>query len=116
MRKQGAPPSPEHRRIPLPLTCGRARHARITGDIGSERACLRSPEMTHAASAWERAGGLLGEIRRKEPKLRGKIPTLWNDLLIVLSARQVGAMVVTHDAQNFKLLRRYVRFDLQILS
>jgi len=72
--------------------------------------------VTPDAGTWARAGGHLGEIRRKEPHLRSKIPTLWNDLLIVLSARQVGAMLVTHNAQDFDLLRRYVRFDLHILS
>jgi predicted nucleic acid-binding protein len=71
---------------------------------------------TPTASAWERAGGLLGEIRRQEPHLRSKISTLWNDLLIALCARQIGATIVTHDVQDFQLLRRHVRFDLHILS
>jgi len=53
---------------------------------------------------------------KREPRLRSKIPTLWNDLLIALSARQIGAMVVSHNAQDFELLRRYLRFDLHILS
>ena len=34
----------------------------------------------------------------------------WNDLLIALCARQVGATLVTQDAQDVELLRRYVRF------
>ena len=72
--------------------------------------------VTPSASAWERAGDLLGKIRRKEPHMRSKVPTLWNDLLFVLSARQAGAAVVTHDAKDFALLRRYLRFDLHILS
>ncbi|MGD0266975.1 MAG: PIN domain-containing protein, partial [Candidatus Methylomirabilota bacterium] len=72
--------------------------------------------VTPDASSWERAGEILGEMRGKEPQLRSKIPSLWNDLLIVLCARQVGAMVVTHNARDFDLLRRYVRFNLHILS
>lgn len=72
--------------------------------------------MTPDASSWERAGEILGETRGKEPQLRSKIPSLWNDLVIVLCARQVGAMVVTHNARDFGLLRRYVRFNLHILS
>jgi predicted nucleic acid-binding protein len=68
------------------------------------------------AGAWERAGEILGEIRRGEPQLRSKIPTLWNDLLIALCARQVGATAVTQNARDFELLRRYLRFDLHILS
>ena len=72
--------------------------------------------VTPGASDWEHAGEHLGEIRRREPHLRSKIRTLWNDLLIALCARQVGAMVVTHNARDFELLRRYLRFNLHILS
>jgi predicted nucleic acid-binding protein len=72
--------------------------------------------VTPDAGSWERAGEHLGDIRRKEPHLRSKIPTLWNDLLIALCGRQVGAMVVTNNARDFHLLRRYLRFDLHILS
>ncbi len=72
--------------------------------------------VTPDAGSWERAGEHLGEIRRREPHLRSKIPTLWNDLLIALSGRQMGAMVVTQNARDFELLRRYLRFDLHILS
>jgi predicted nucleic acid-binding protein len=68
------------------------------------------------AGSWESAGECLCEIRRREPHLRSKIPTLWNDLLIALSGRQVGAMVVTQNARDFALLRRYLEFDLDILS
>ena len=68
-----------------------------------------------SADSWERAGVLLGEIRQKEPSLRSKLPTLWNDLLIALSARQIGATVVTGDIRDFELLRRYLRFNLHIL-
>ena len=72
--------------------------------------------VTPDAGTWERAGELLGRIRQDEPHLRSKIPTLWNDLLIALSARQIGAIVVTQNARDFTLIRRYLRFDLQILS
>ncbi len=72
--------------------------------------------VTPDASAWERAGEVLADIRRKEPQLRSMIPTLWNDLLIALSARQAGATIVTHNARDFELLRRHVHFDLALLS
>lgn len=38
---------------------------------------------------------------------------LWNDTLIALSARQIGASVVTGNVGDFELLRRFVRFDLE---
>lgn len=71
--------------------------------------------VTPGASAWERAGDLLGEIRGREPHLRSKVHTLWNDVLIVLSARQIGAAVVTRNARDFDLIRRYLRFELHPL-
>lgn len=72
--------------------------------------------VTPSAATWERAGDVLGLIRVKEPPLRSKVPTLWNDLLIALSARQIGAMVVTSNAGDFELLRRYVRFELEVIA
>jgi predicted nucleic acid-binding protein len=69
--------------------------------------------VTPGASDWERAGDVLGRIRRIEPRLRSKVPTLWNDVLIALSARQIGATLVTRNVEDFELLRRYVRFELE---
>jgi predicted nucleic acid-binding protein len=71
---------------------------------------------TPTAASWERAGDILGAIRRKEPHLRSKVPTLWNDVLIALSARQIGAEVVTANIGDFETLRRYLRFDLTQFS
>ena len=42
-----------------------------------------------------------------------KMPTLWSDVLIALSARQIGATLVTRNVADFELLRRYVRFELE---
>ena len=67
-------------------------------------------------ATWEKAGDLLGRIRRSEPHLRSKLRGLWNDLLIALSGREIGATVVTYDAEDFGLLRRYVAFQLRICS
>jgi len=70
--------------------------------------------VTPDAGAWERAGEILAKIRTAEPDLRSKLPSLWNDVLIALSARQIGAVVVTRNARDFELIRRYHRFDLHI--
>ena len=66
--------------------------------------------------AWERAGEILARIRRAEPHLRSKLRTLWNDVLVALSAREIGARVVTYDTGDFALIRRYLGFDLRQLS
>lgn len=69
--------------------------------------------VTPEARSWSLAGDVLGDIRRREPGLRDKIASLWNDALIALSARQIGASVVTGNVRDFELLRRFVRFDLE---
>lgn len=65
------------------------------------------------AESWNHVGDVLARIARREPALRTKLRALWNDALIALSARQVGATVVTENLHDFELLRRYVRFQLQ---
>ncbi|MGH7264912.1 MAG: type II toxin-antitoxin system VapC family toxin [Candidatus Rokuibacteriota bacterium] len=72
--------------------------------------------VTPSAASWDRAGDVLGQLRAREPGLRSKIPALWNDLWIALAARQVGATVVTANARDFEILRRYLRFDLEITA
>jgi len=69
--------------------------------------------VTPEARSWSLAGDVLGDIRRGEPGLRDTIASLWNDALIALSARQIGASVVTANVADFELLRRFVRFDLE---
>jgi len=65
------------------------------------------------AGSWNDAGDLLARIARREPSFRTKLHGLWNDALIALSARQVGATLVTENLHDFELLRRYVRFELE---
>jgi predicted nucleic acid-binding protein len=69
--------------------------------------------VTPDARSWNVAGDVLGDIRRREPSLRAKVPSLWNDALIALSARQIGASVVTGNVKDFELLRRFMPFDLE---
>jgi tRNA(fMet)-specific endonuclease VapC len=65
------------------------------------------------ARSWNDAGDLLARIARREPSFRTKLRGLWNDALIALSARQVGATLVTENLHDFELLRRYMRFELE---
>lgn len=71
--------------------------------------------LTPTAGTWERAGDLLGRLRRREPHSRSRVPLLWNDALIALSARQIGATLVTSNLRDFELLRRHLRFELEPL-
>ena len=71
--------------------------------------------VTPAAVSWNNAGDILAKVAHDEPAIRTKIRGLWNDTLIALSARQIGATLVTENLRDFGLLRRYVRFDLEQL-
>jgi len=66
-----------------------------------------------SGGSWNDAGDILARLAQREPGLRTKVRTLWNDALIALSARQIGATVVTENLDDFRLLQRYVRFKLE---
>jgi len=68
------------------------------------------------ASVWSRTGEVLARMRRNHPEMRSKIALLWNDALIAMCARQIGARLVTCNAADFLTIRRFVSFDLQVLS
>jgi len=69
--------------------------------------------VTPNAVSWNAAGDVLGKIRERESAARDRIPGLWNDALLALSARQIGAMLVTGNVRDFELLRRFVRFEFE---
>ena len=72
--------------------------------------------VTPTHGSWNDAGRVLGKIGREEPEFKSKIPVIFNDILIVLCALQIGASVCTRDQEDFRLIRRYKRFDLEIVS
>jgi len=57
---------------------------------------------------WVRAGEGLADLARANPGLRDKTRLLWNDALILLSAQQIGAPVITANVEDFRLLQRYL--------
>lgn len=69
---------------------------------------------THAS--WNDAGGILAKIGREAPEFKSKFPILFNDILIALCGLQIGASVCTKDEEDFRLIRRYKRFNLEIVS
>jgi len=68
------------------------------------------------AGSWNHAGDVLAKVARRDPMFRSRVRTLWNDALIALSARQIGATLVTETVRDFQRLRRYVQFDLEVES
>ena len=72
--------------------------------------------VTPSDTAWEEAGRLLGVMRSERKDQADRLTgSFVNDLLIVLSARGVGAKVVTLNSDDFTFIRRYAAFGLEIL-
>jgi len=72
--------------------------------------------VTPTFSAWLRAGSVLATMRRQERGYASRLPRLWNDLLIALSSREIGAVVFTANRGDFEFARRHVIFDLTIVE
>ncbi len=69
---------------------------------------------THAS--WNNAGMLIAKIVSKEPGYKSKAAILMNDILIALSALQIGATVYTANREDFRVIQRYRHFPLQVLD
>jgi predicted nucleic acid-binding protein len=63
-----------------------------------------------SAAAWSRAGGILRGLRSKGREIRRA--SLVNDVLIALTARDIGATVMTNDASDFAAIHELVDFSL----
>ncbi len=72
--------------------------------------------VTPTHRSWNDAGRILAEIGKKEPQYRSKFSALFNDVLIAFCALQIGATVCTRDEEDFYLICRYRRFNLDIIS
>ena len=68
-----------------------------------------------AYRAWKETGRILGTISRQEPAERTRIPRLVNDVLLALSALQIGATLCTLNGEDFRLIARYRKFSLEVL-
>jgi predicted nucleic acid-binding protein len=65
---------------------------------------------------WATAAEVVTDIQQRDRSWRSKLPALLNDILIVLCARRIGAMLITHNREDFRLIRRHVSFSLRILE
>lgn len=61
---------------------------------------------------WWIAGEILARIRNKEKERGDGIRALQNDLLIALTARRNGAVLITEDRKDFETIRRYLDFQI----
>ncbi len=57
---------------------------------------------------WQRAGKILAKIGRKYGVTQQALARLTHDLLIALSARRIGAIILTANLKDFKRLQEFV--------
>lgn len=65
---------------------------------------------TPSADAWEMAADAIAAMARREKReLRSLPKSLINDYLIAASCRESGVVLVTHNAADFEVIRRYIK-------
>jgi predicted nucleic acid-binding protein len=63
-------------------------------------------------NAWHRSGDLLSDIARKEGLEIGRVSKSFaNDVLLALSCREAGCVLVTDNERDFQRIHRYAPFD-----
>lgn len=65
-----------------------------------------------SAEAWHRSGDLLAEMARQEGLEITRISKAFaNDVLLALSCREAGCVLVSDNERDFQRIRRLVQFD-----
>jgi predicted nucleic acid-binding protein len=67
--------------------------------------------VTPGHSVWKDAGYILSKLRVKNPHLKSKLPHMINDTLIAMSARSIGATVVTLNSSDFEAIKSVKNFS-----
>ena len=68
--------------------------------------------ITPSADAWHRSGDLLAEMARQEGLEIARVSKAFaNDVLLALSCREAGCVLVTDNERDFQRIRRFVQFD-----
>jgi predicted nucleic acid-binding protein len=89
------------------------RRARTAKEVGFVRDLLtRCKVVTPTEGQWIHGAEVLRAMRGREHYEGGKIRDLAFDVLIALTARDMGATVVTCNIADFGTIRRYFAFDV----
>ena len=65
-----------------------------------------------SANAWHRSGDILSDLARREGLEIGRVSKSFaNDVLLALSCRETGCVLVTNNERDFQRIRRHVQFD-----
>ncbi len=68
--------------------------------------------ITPAEGHWFQAAETLSVMRKREHDDRSKVRDLAMDVLIALSARSIGAAVITCNKADFQAIHRHLSFHL----
>jgi predicted nucleic acid-binding protein len=65
-----------------------------------------------SARAWHRSGDLLSDMARQEGLEIARVSKSFaNDVLLALSCREAGCVLVTRNERDFQRIRRYAWFE-----
>ena len=68
--------------------------------------------ITPSADAWHRSGNVLADMARQEGLEIARVSKAFaNDVLLALSCREAGCVLVTDNERDFQRIRRFVQFD-----
>lgn len=72
------------------------------------------PILTPTEKNWIESGAILSRIYKDKGYPPSKLRDLHLDVLIALSARAVGALLITSNRADFELIRRYRHFEMEV--
>ena len=68
--------------------------------------------ITPSRDAWHRSGDVLSEMANRDGLELARVSKSFaNDVLLALSCRESGCVLVTENVRDFERIRRYVLFD-----
>jgi predicted nucleic acid-binding protein len=68
--------------------------------------------ITPSVDAWQRSGDLLAEMARKDGLEIARVPKAFaNDILLAMSCRESGCVLVTDNERDFLRIRRFIQFE-----
>ena len=68
--------------------------------------------VTPSANAWHRSGDVLASMADKEGLEVGALSKAFgNDVLLALSCREAGCVLVTENRRDFQRLQRFIQFE-----
>jgi len=86
----------------------RARLERVVLEVYSRRGRVLTP----SRQAWSESGNVLAEMAWREGLEVGKVSKAFgNDVLLALSCREAGVVLVTDNVRDFGRIQRYVQFE-----